>query len=319
MSEWQKFDPSKLIPEDMKSLAADISDTTEKLAIAMDVLSDVVRVASNFSSNMVDVNAVIIKAAQDLINSIFQQLTQTGIYWLAHMSPSVSYTLPPAQWLAEVATSLDDRLDERAPILEDEHAFVGAVVIAATSTNLKDLFDAYEGMFNLLGIALANFGSLGNIPRFGEAFTITPGVGRAPNWHSKKVADIVPGMSDLAETMLGFVNMLAGPPSSGGILEAFADSLNDKAQRFLALGTTLKAVLDTMALILNFDGAFILPIYGQGDKEWLQGQIMNSSGGPLDEKDANYTAGGVFLATAGSTAPRDVLFNLFGLSTEETS
>jgi hypothetical protein len=118
--------------------------------------------------------------------------------------------------------------------------------------------------------------------------------------------------------MLGFANSISGPVSSSNLYSAFADMLSAKAAYLTNFVSQIEDILNSIALVLNFSGAFILPIYGQGDADWLKEKLMSSQGGPLDVEDANYTMGAMLLATGGTSQPADTLFSLFGIATEVT-
>lgn len=318
MPNWISFDPSDLYPQEIDDALGGFSTVVSTLSSALDTLGDIIDVISAFAGGIDDINAAIIEAVQDLIVSITQQLTQTGVFQLFHTSPSVSYTLPPRQWLADVAASLTDRMDERRPILVDESAYVGAVVVLATSENLKDLFTDYYNLSQLFQRRIARLSQINNWPVVGQEFTVEEGVGREPNWNSKKVVDIIPRLGEITEKMLGFANSISGPASSSDLYGNFADMLSAKASYLTNFVSDIEDILNAISLVLNFDGAYVLPIYGQGDADWLKTQLLNSSGGPLDAEDANYSMGAMLLSTGATTTPADTLFSLFGLATEVT-
>lgn len=318
MPTWISFDPSDLYPQEIDDALDSFGTVVGVLSNALDALADVIEIIAAFAGGIDDINEAIIKAVQDLIVSILQQLTQTGVFQLFHMSPSVSYTLTPRQWLSQVAASFDDRMDSRRPILVDENAHVGAVVVLATSDNLKDLFTKYYNMTQLFQRKIAGLDQINNWNQVGEEFTVQEGVGREPNWNSKKIVDIIPRLSEISEKMLGFANSLSGPVSSSDIYSSFASLLSSKANYLTNFVSEIENILNAIAVVLNFDGAYVLPIYGQGDADWVKSQLLTSEGGPLDEEDANYCMGVMLLTSGGTTQPADTLFTLFGLPAEVT-
>jgi hypothetical protein len=318
MSEWISFDPSKLYPQEIDDALDTFGSVVGVLSSALDGLSDILDVLAVFSGGIDDINELIIKAAQELILSITQALTQTGVYQLFHTSPSVSYTLTPREWLAQVADSLTDRMDEKRPKFTDENAYVGAIVVMATSENLKDLFTDYYNFTQLFQRRLAEMSQIENWPVVGEEFTVEEGIGREPNWNAKRVVDIIPRLSEIAEKLIGFANSLSGPVSTSNLLSVFADMLSAKAAYLTNFVFEIQDILNAISLVLNFEGAYVLPIYGQGDADWVKEKLLSSTGGPLDDEDANYSMGVMLLATGGTTQPADTLFTLFGLPTEVT-
>ena len=319
MPEWQQFDPTDLFPADVSSALGNLGDVVDALATGLSGLGLVVDTIATFASGMDDINQLLISQAQTLINGLFQQLTQTGVYWLFHASPSVSYEMTPSNWLVQVSASLYDRMDENRPILVDPNAYVGAVVVMATSENLNDLLTEFYQMLELLQRTFATLGQIQDWPELDEQFTVVPGVGKDPNWEQKAVVDIVPGLAEIAEKMTSFANSLFGPTAAGDIYSAFADALTSKASYLTGFVAEIETLLNTISVILNFEGAFVLPIYGQGDADWLSAQLQNSTGGPMDVEDANYSVGAMFLCTGGTSTPVDVLFDLFNLPKEVTS
>ena len=323
MSSWQQFDPTDLYPSEVATAIDSFDDVVNALSTALGALGTVIDVISTFAQGVSDINEALIKAAQDLIVSIFQQMTQTGVYWLFHMSPSFSYRMTPQQWVSQVAASLYDRMDERRPAIVDgsdwdASIYVGGVAILATSENLKDLLTDYYQLMELFQNALASLTQIQSWKDPYAALEVVPGIGRAPNWNSKKVVDIIPGLSEIAEKMLGFANTIAGPNPASDIYSGFVDALAAKAAYLTNFVTSIQNILNAISVILNFEGAFVLPIYGQGDLDWLSSQLTNSTGGPLDVDGANYSIGAMFLALGGTSQPADTLFDLFGLAKEVT-
>jgi hypothetical protein len=289
------------------------TDVNELLATGLETLKTVVELIAKFIQGVQDLNAAYIEAARLLINSIVQQLTQTGVYALFHVTPSVSYTMTPRQWLSHASASLYDKMDARRPILVDPYAFVGAAVIMATSENLRSLLDNFYNLMELLKNVIGSLDQVRSWKDFGEEFEVVEGVGRVPNWESKKIVDIVPYLDVIVEKLLSYANSILGPSDASSIYSEYIEKLQDKIDYLVNFIKSIEDIVNLIAVILNFEGAFVLPIFGQGDAAWLSGELINSTGGPMDVPDANYTVGGMFLTTGGTTAPMETLFMVLGL------
>lgn len=313
MAKWETFDPTGAYPDGLASILEDASSLADTLGTALDAAATVVEIAAGFVTGMKDVNAGTIAAMQEAIVSAIQQLTQTGSYWLFHSPASFAGTLPPHKWLSQISNSLDDRMDEERPILVDPNAYVSVVAVCATSENYRDMYKLYEDMFEMFGVRVPSSAQADAWPNPGDTFTVVPGVGQAPNWGSKRLADVIPPLGEMADYLASFLTMISAAKEAGSIYQDFADQLRDKAEALNAFATEVQDLLDAFTNILNFEGAYVLSFTGQGDSEWVQQQLLASTGGPLDDTEAEYSAGAVFLVTGGTAADVAPLAALFGL------
>lgn len=319
MAEWTEFDASKLFPQELADLLSVTDPLVSVLSSALDIMADVVDVAALFVQGFTDPQAAAIAAVQDAINAVVQQLTQTGVYYCLHMAPSYSGKLYPIQWVTQIARSLDDFSDENRPILVDENAYVGAVAVAVTASTYQGLFQDYRAMFDMFGKRVATATQISRWKNRNDPWTIQAGVGQAPDWNSKKLGDIVPPVGELAKKFLAFSDSVSSAIGGSQIYDAFADQLRSKAALLSSFADDVNSILTSIEALLQLEGAYVLPIYGQGDASWVQSILLNSTGGPLDDSQAQYTAGVVFLTTGGTTDQVDLLFDLFGLPKEVSS
>jgi hypothetical protein len=316
MAEWQSFNPSDLIPSEIVGLASACSTVGDQLAIVLDTAAMVLDVAKNFVSGFSDPLATVTEALQDLILSMVQAFTQTGIYMLKHAPLSAKIPATPSRWLRDVAYSLDDLYDEERPILVDENAYVGAVVFLATSQYYKDLMSLFNNMLKLFGMVGPTLDQIASWKNVGDPLLVIPGVGRAPDWESKRMIDFMPDLGKIVDLFLNFSNSVAAAQDASSLYGLFADQLSMKAEALRAISDDVTSLVEKLTENMGFEGAYMLPIYGQGDKTWLQQQLVNSTGGPMDLPDAQFSLGVVFLATGGTSEPADLLFTLMGLETE---
>jgi len=259
---------------------------------------------------------------QEAILAAVQQLTQTGIFWAFHMPPSFSSTLPPWQWLSDLAYSLDDRMDPERPILPTRQQ-VGAIAVVATVEDYADLFRRFRALFDLFNKLIASEDQVNRWVEYDNPFEVVPGVGKAPNWGNQTLSDVIPPLGDLADKLVDFANQIT--TARTGLLQDFADFLRTKANILQQIADEVEEILELLVSLLDFEGAWLLPIYGEFNTEELQDLIRTAEGGPLDVEGAEYTAGAMFLATGlvdfqGSTwEAADALFDLFGLPKEATT
>lgn len=318
MTEWEDFDASALYPDELESLLSVTAPLADTLGAALSVMADVVDVASLFVQGFSDAQAEAIKSVQDAINATVQQLTQTGVYYTVHMPPSRSGVMTPASWINQVSESFSDYSDENRPILVDPEAYVGAIAVMVTASTYRGLLQEYRSMFDTFEKKIADASQISRWPNRDDPWVVTSSVGRAPDWGSKKLGDIVPPVNVIAKKILSFSSAITGAASGSTIYSAFAEQLRSKSETLTAFSEEITGLLGSIDELLNWDGAYILPIYGQGDSEWVKSSLVSSTGGPRDLEDSNYTAGVMFLSTGGTTAEIDLLFDLFGMPKEVT-
>lgn len=316
MAEWKSFNPSDLMPNEIMDLASTCSSVGDQVATVLDAAATVLDVIKNFVSGYNDPLASVIDSLQDLIMSTVQQFTQAGVYMLKHVPLSSKIPASPTKWLYDVASSLDDVYDENRPILVDPNAYIGAVVFMATSQYYKDLMSLFYGMLRLFGLAGPTEDQIAAWKDIGVDIPIVPGVGRAPDWESKRMIDFIPELGTLADLLINFSLGIAAAQGASDLYSMFADQLAAKAEALRSIADDAASIASKFEQNMGFEGAYMLPIYGQGDKEWLQSQLINSTGGPRDIRGAQFSLGVVFLATGGTSTPADLLFTLIGLSTE---
>lgn len=314
MAEWQQFDPTDLLPTYITDALDEITQANDFIEAGLRGLETAIEILKIFIQGISDLNQIYVDAARALITSIIQQLTQTGVYSIFHVTPSVSKILTPRQWLSQVGSSLYDRMDERRPILVDPYAYVGATVIMGTSENLRDLFDKFYNLMDMLKNLLGKLGQSANWNDIGSEFEVVPGVGKIPNWRSVKIVDIIPYLDVIVEKLISYANSILGPSDASSIYDEYLQQINEKIDYIVGFAKSIEDIVNLISVILNFEGAFILPIFGQGDAAWLINEMTTSVGGPMDVQDANYTVGGMFLVTGGTTAPMETFFQVMGMT-----
>jgi hypothetical protein len=326
---WGTIDFSQLLEGlvPLNDIVTGITAFTDTLAGILDILSTAIEVAGLFFIDMDDVFAAFYTTLYDLVLDTVQQLTQTGIYNLIHFTPSFAYELTPEEWCRDVGNSLFDRMDEARPILVDQEAYVCTVALVATSDSFNGLMGSWNQFCSMLG-AFTNllFNQISSWPVFGDPFTVSSGVGQVPDWRSMKLADILPGMYQAADFMMGLLDSLKPTTQKSTLLDNFVAFLNQKILTLQMFGQKIVAVLGLITTILNIEGLYTLVIEGQGDAEWVRHNLMSATGGPHDygkyddngnllpvdqQKEANYTIGTVFLITGGSSAAVNILSSFF--------
>jgi hypothetical protein len=310
-AKWIQFDPSKLYPSGVAAVASVCQTTAETIAKDVRFLATATELAALFSQSFIDLNEATIKSTTELIDAAIQQL-RSGVYWTFHIPGAFTQTLPPSRWLSDLAYSLDDRMDPERPILPTKQ-YMSAIVICGTTESYPLLIENFRALFELFNKFIATEEQTQYWQDPGSPWDVLPGVGQAPNWGNMILSDLVPPIGDLVRVLTGFRDQITS--ASPSLLQEYADFLNLKADELEKIADKLDEILQQLENFLNFEGAWLLPIYGEFDTDDLQLILTNSEGGPVDVEGANYTGGCMFLA-AGGLDPQtaaDNLFDLFGL------
>jgi hypothetical protein len=317
MAEWTTLDPQKLLPDSVTELSDACASVGDSMATVLETAADVLDIVKNFVKGYDDALHGIVDTLQNLIADTVQQLTQTGVYVLKHAPPSYKSPTRPRSWLHQVAISVDDVYDEKRPILVDPNGYVGAVVLMATTNDFQDLYRKFRGLLSLFGMLAPTIEQIELWPSAGDEFIVKPGVGQAPDWDAKRLVDYIPKLGEVADIFLNFSDSVSTAATAVDLYGMFADQLRLKAQVLRQIATRVKDIMDEIADSFTFSQVHLLPIFGQGDSEWLKDQIENSTGGPLEAEGAEHSLGVVFLATGATSTPAELLFSLMGLTIPE--
>jgi hypothetical protein len=333
--QWETIDLSKLYPEFIDQVADAIQVFSQILTSLLELIKDALEFARAFIAYGFDVFELAFTALYDLIFSLIQQLTQTGVYTLYHYTPSFSMYMTPSQWCQDVANSLNDRMDPERPILVDPSAFVCMVCVMTTADNLKELLTTWKSFCAYLGsFAASFFGQLDNWPNPGDPFAIVPGVGNTPNWHAGRLCDVIPFMKQASDFLVGLLDSMR--PTNLGLTDTIIDQIiafiEDKLLVMEKWGTKILGIMAIINAILSIEGMYYLTILGGGpdgasDAQSIGNRLISATGGPHDfgkfeddgvtelpeelKKVATYSLGITFLAAGGTTGPKDLLYNLF--------
>ncbi len=318
MAEWANWTPADLFPQEIADASSTLSSAGSTIAATLDAAATVLDVLALFATGITDINAALIDSIDALIESLTQQLTQTGVFYLSHLPP-LARRVNPQIWLSDTAASLDDRFDEERPVLVDPGAFVGAIVVMGVAPDYRTLQSVIEKLFVLFKALIDGLEEISEQKNPGEAPpTFVAGTAEEPNWKSATLMDLIPQIRTLVDTLTSFGDQITKAVSAGDIYSDFANLLSSKAANLRLISDQLQTTLDDLAAALLINGLFVLPIYGQGDASFVQSQMLNSTGGPLDVGDNQFAAGVMFLAQGGTTTPRDALFDMFGLAKVDT-
>lgn len=315
MPKWINFNPQDIFPDELVESAENIQDTAEALADGVQILADVTRVAATFAQDFSDPQKTLIEEAQNAIYEVTDQLIKTAIYWCWHIPPSFNSRISIEQWLSDMSYSFDDYMDlERPKIKKTEKT--GALCIVGTSDKYEDLLDSFRGLFNLFSKLIASEEQTNRWPTPSDTITVSTGVGKEPNWGNMVLLDLISPMGDLTRVLTGYAETIS--PAKSGLLDSYADFLDQKADFLLNISQSLEDILNTLNTLLDFEGGWVLPIYGYYDTSDLQYILRNTTGGPTDVENSEYTGGVMLLATGGTQTfdYADALFDLFGISTE---
>lgn len=319
MAEWQSFVAADMLPTEMISAISTVESTAQTLGTSLDLAADIVDLVALFVQGVADVNATLIAAAQDLIESVTQQLLGTGVFMLNHIPATPSLRVNPQIWLQEVANSLNDTFDTERPILNDPGAFVGAIVIMGTGPDYRQLMIDFKSLFDLFKATVAELLQISKMKLPGEEpEVISPGVGQVPDWKSTTIAELVPEIGEIAKQLVEFSKFIESAKGASVIYSRYANVLRNKANALRGISSRISTTVAALTAALLQSGAYLLPIYGQMDKAGVQQQLLTSTGGPLALGDSQFAAGFMFLSTGGTTTPRDILFDLFDVAKVNT-
>jgi hypothetical protein len=310
---WIPFNPSGLVPEGIVEVAETAQSTAETLATGVRVLADATRVAALFAQNFTDLNKALIEETKQLIYTAVQQLVQTGVYWTFYIPGAFTQRMPPSRWLRDVAYSFDDRMDPERPILPTR-GFVGAIVLMGSNESYGSLIENFRALFALFRKFIAPVEQTMYWQTPGTPWDIQPGVGLAPNWGNMTLGDLVPPIGDLVRVLLGFADQISAAESN--MLDRYAAFLDAKADNLIAIAEKIEEILLQLAALLDIDGVWLLPIYGEFNSQDIQQILTTTEGGPMENTTHRYSAGCMFLSTGGTSA--EALFNMFGIAAEIT-
>jgi hypothetical protein len=309
MTDWREFNPGGVIPEGIAELQEAAEVLIAALNSGLEVVGTVLDVAAMAMSTSGDVQELLINAVYDAIDVVIQNLTQTGVYGTFHGPVSPQQSMSPLVWASNVAASIIDWFDSRRPILPTPQ-YVGGVAIVGVSDTHNGLLAAYNKMFNMFGRFTASISQLGRWPLRADPWVVYEGIGQAPDWVSMKISDVIPALGELADALLEFRDMIAPAVSMRDAYSQFADLLQAKVDALSEWSSRILGILGAIDVMVGWEGAYYLSIDGQFDKNSLQSELINSTGGPMEIENANYTCGMVFLGIGGTGT---ALLELFGV------
>ena len=299
MTEWREFDPSVVVPEGLQDMLDAANQFVEGMHTILNAMKTALDIAAQFMSAVDDIQKALIENVYTLIDAVIQNLTQTGVYGTFHGPVSFTQWLPPSLWASDVAASFSDWFDANRPILPTPQ-FIGGIAIVGVSDTHNGLLDMHRKMFDMFNRFIASIDQLGRWPHRQDPWVVYPGIGRAPNWRSMRVADVVPVLGELADVLIAFKDMIEPTLSMKDVYGEFADLLQGKVNQLAAWSSRIVEILALIDTILGWEGAYYLPIEGEFDEDGIQAEFVQSTGGPMDIPGANYTSGMVFLGIGGT-------------------
>lgn len=308
MAEWVEFDPSVIMPDGIDDILSAAQSLTDALGTALDLMATVVDVASNFVGTFADIQAALIEAVYLAIDAVTQNLTETGIYATFHAPVSLTQRMSPSSWLYQVGNSVRDFTDSRRPVLPTPQ-FIGGVCVVCVSDTYRGLLDSYRGLFDMFKKFIASVEQLARWPQPDNPWEPKSGVGRAPDWKSLKLGDIVPPIGDLANKLQSFKDIIASMDNPKDMYKDFAELLSTKAELLKGWADQILSYLEILGKILGWQGAYALPIRGEFNEDTLLQELVSSTGGPRDIVGADYTAGAMFIGIGGAGT---ALLEMFG-------
>jgi len=163
------------------------------------------------------------------------------------------------RWAGRFAASFDDPGDAARPILSTGASVESVFIVGAAPT--------LEALAQLVWL----LGNLLNLDAFKRAFdrfvagSPDPGRSRvdqqsvAPDWHSTKLADLLPPLKSLQQVPEILMGLMAKLQSVMDLLADLANAVGQKVQVLLALADMIQKVIDLLDA-LKAAGLYILPV-----------------------------------------------------------
>jgi hypothetical protein len=287
-----------------------------------------------------DIFRALIMAAIALLRDIINDLLNTGAYMYVDapgitptevglretgifMDPAADWKAgrelgsPPvvpdgfARWAARFAASFDDPGDAARPIVT-EGAPIQAIFIVMAAPSLAALRQAIYLLGRLLNIdqfkvAFDKYQKPTDDPRRTRA-RATHGV--PPNWRSKKLGDLLPGLDGLMMLPEALKGLLNSVDCLSGLIKNLAAAIHEKANVLMKLAAAIQAIIDLLDA-LKGTGMYSLGVATQGGVAGLRQAFLSATNRP----PGGYIAGVCLLASGPNLAKASMLFNLLGGTT----
>jgi hypothetical protein len=281
-------------------------------------------IAASSASFLNRINAleVLVGELLDLLRALIEVFTATSVSYTYWAPESFRRSQSPRQVLGRLAVSFLDRTDAQRPIaIASETAFC-TYVIFATGPNPRDALLQLDALKRLLGIPL-----VAGRPRVRSMFdpvdpingsyppTPVPGVGAAPDWTTKRLADMGE-IGEFVQTMLDLERMVQIGRSELDLLRRMVEQSNARTSRILAILARAERALQAMAEVaVTTAGMQTLQVSGFGSTPEQVAGILSAARVPdYPFSDKEFTAMIALHVQAGSGAQIAAFLNLFGLS-----
>lgn len=309
------------LPPGVKELVAIVKPPLNILVALLQVIAAFVEIIKALLIGIPDPFEALILAAYHALQAIINDILNTGAYMYYDAPGFTSHEISLAElgldpepkkqfnagekgdpaptrpvdgfqrWAGRFAASFDDPGDKARPILSDG-ASVEAVFIVAAAPTLEALSQLIWLLGNLLNIDAFKLA----FERFNKD-AADPAKSRvdqqsvAPDWHSKKLPDLIPPLSELAKIPELLLGLLLKLQNVLDLLADLANAIQEKVQLLLSIAEMIEEIIALLDA-LQSAGLYILPVATNEGVEGLKRSFVEAG----DRPDGGYLAGICFLA-----------------------
>jgi len=325
MSEWQDKTLEELFPSELAAIIDALDTATGLIVTALTAIAAALDAVSQFLVDVADPAAAAIAALRLLIDTMANDLENTGLYQIVVMpevgpetfaslkgfaggigESIISTEFTYQQFIGRIVGALDDTSDPHRPNFS-EFANVTGVVVMVGAPSLADLVAILKKLWEVFGIQ--DFLNLWNAydffpPDRTERF----GSGVSPDFTNIRAVDLIPPLASVVDLLRKIVYMLDTALGFLALVKAFAAMLSAKADQLLAIAATIQEIVDLIQTLLDDTGIYVLVIPpGVGGNERLKSELLNS-GDPPPFGSGSWVGGIAWFGGAGAGPALEFIF-----------
>lgn len=195
------------------------------------------------------------------------------------------------RWAGRFRASFDDPGDKQRPVFSDG-ASIEAVFLVAAAPSMAELAQLVWLLGNILNIkafkdALDKFHEDARDPALARVAERSV----APDWHSKKLTDLMPPLRKLAQVPELLRGLLSKVQSITDLLSDLAAAIEDKVNLLLDIATSIQDILDLLDA-LQSSGLYVLPVSTSEGVDGLERAFVEAANRP----PGGFVAGACLLA-----------------------
>lgn len=281
-------------------------------------------------NQLIDTNRLLLSEVADSSPSGDIQFSPLDDY-----APGVGESVAPnfESWMNGILNAFTDREDSQRPRIGPEGQIGGFLFVAGAADlpsllpiiqnynrllRTDDLRELVEGVQNLAREDLGDFSRFGSLApfRFTQRYALGSH-GRAPDFQSIKVSDVIPIYGEFHNLLDYFMSLLTCIDQIGDQVANFVDALERRVRLLSQIVEQIGQVLENLAQLIGIPGVSILQVdVEDGGVTGLRQRIANAKERPFFPPGSLLFGGGFFTANAPVI---DLLKKLFGLEGEPKS